>query len=248
MANHLKRLALLLALTVAAPISALAAITYTYTGSNFTTSSADWHLPRDLPPGAEEAESARIAAELLTFHLTISVTLPVYLSTGWNTFTFSEISSPGLINSFTTLQNTHTVDNPTISLSMSDGRSSAFGSVGLQGPVQFGDYFGASVLVDANHQIIEWNIGASGPITENTASFNSAGNGDSTGLFMLPAPRGWLNYSASNTTIGMWNVSGSEVSAVPDAPAYATLLAGLGAIGTLARRRRPRAKQSQSPA
>lgn len=245
----IRLIATALAAAVCLPLSAMADVSYTYTGNLFNVSHArlEWD---GQPPESVEEVSAAAAAALLTDRTSFTFSVPVYIPQGWSSFSSTTPISGALAASLMTLQAGGYAD-PGVTWSGSSSLVTDNGHVSLQPPPIDPDpqppfyqppVISVSVHVGANNQIDVWEISLKpGFIPSNyflgASLSSSSASGDKLDYTYFTS-----HYSdrqdASNGAAGTWTVSGSPVAPVPEPASYALMLAGLATVGTLARRRR----------
>lgn len=243
MQSDLKRKLALLILALGLPLAASADVTYSYTGQNFAVADAVLSsMEIEFTPEQILAFESDLKAGLLASSLTMSITLPVYLPSGWSSFSNNAILPSPLLDSLNLLKNTQTLADPTVSFdaeaSPQLGLFVGGGSVATDGPRGFStSVFSVLVHADANHAIDAWNIEVRPWVSGDTILLQSAAGGDYLS-FDSVRRAGAVHYVASNATAGDWAMSGTAVTAVPEPAGYGMLLGGLGLMGWASRRRR----------
>jgi hypothetical protein len=241
---------LLAALATAAclPLSAMADVSYTYTGQRFTAATAqvEWD---GQPPESAAADSAAAAAALLADRTSFTFSVPVYMPQGWSSFSNTAPISGTLTAPLMELQAGGYTD-PGVTWSGGSSLVTDNGHISLtppaipepEPPFSVPPAISVSVHVGANNQIDEWEISMT-PGYIPAAFFLDAGlssssaNGDK--LSYTYYDRHFSNrQQASTGNPGAWAVSGSPVAPVPEPSQHAMLLAGLALGGYAARRRR----------
>jgi hypothetical protein len=226
------------------PLVAAADVTYSYTGNLFNDVYARVAWEDELEEDIAAA-SAALEAKLLQDKVTISFTTPIYLATGWSTFS----STGGYTGAMATaLQGWAGANggNPGISWSVNTSIFDGSGVIPLFGSspndLDFDSRIAVSVHVGSNHQIDAWELSmAPGYLLTDfgwrQALTSSSVSGDSV-LFENAYHHYSEHQDAANADAGVWALSGSEVAAVPEPASSAMLLAGLVAVGLMHRRRK----------
>ena len=125
-----------------------------------------------------------------------------------------------------------------LSLSINGGAAIS-GSFNLGGGGTSDTSFGTATAVTLNQNgvnpgtVIGWHGGTT---TITGLKFNLLA-GVNTFTFSYSAP-GWRNYGGQPLSDEGWGIKSAMVTAVPEPETYAMMLAGLGLIGTIARRRK----------
>lgn len=119
------------------------------------------------------------------------------------------------------------------------------GSFNLGGGGTSSTSFGSGTAVTLNEHGVNpgTNIGWNGGTTTVTGLKFNLLQGHNTFLFAYSAP-GILNGGGQGLGDEGWGVKSAMVSAVPEPATYAMMLAGLGLIGTIARRRKQTAQNT----
>lgn len=208
--------------------TALADVTYTYTGAKFDNVNVLTLYDAEVPPENALAESARVKAILLNDQLGLTLTTPTYIAAGWTTIDYTGISGTFVSGVDWKLSN------------------SAFGGSGHIAQDNLPSYdpsldprLTVSLHVGANNSIDAWQFSmlpsdAYGPPTWHILMSSSSTAGDSL-LYEFGANHGYQRQDAATTTIGAWSAIGSPV---PEPGPAGLMLAGLAAVGMILRQRR----------
>ena len=236
-------LSTLAATALALPQAAMADVTYAFTGATFNNVTVQTWLDDDAPPGSEEAESAAAKAILLTDHIGITLTTPVYIPAGWSIVSYvGVIGEPG--GPLAALQPSY--PGAGVDWTLTNTAFNTGGHIVQDNIISFDPWLESrltvSLHVSAGNVVDAWEITvlpseAYGAPNWDIRVSSSSISGD-TLLHEFGAAHFAQRKEAATTEIGVWTVSGSPVAPVPEPASYALLLAGLATIGTLARRRR----------
>lgn len=233
----------LLAVCVLAwPCVALADVTYTYTGAKFDNVNVVTIQDPEVPPAVSEAASAAAKAVLLNDQIGLTLTTPIYLPQGW-----TALDPTGIYGALAAPLYDHQAINPGsgVSWTFTNSAMGGAGQIALDNVGSFDPWSDSalrvSVHVSAGNVIDAWEISFApgemyGPPNWDVGMSSSSSTGD-TLLYEFGAAHFYQRREAATDTIGSWTISGSPVTAVPEAGAATMLLAGLGAMAALRRRR-----------
>jgi hypothetical protein len=174
----------------------------------------------------------------------------VYIPQGWSSFSTTTPISGALTAPLMALKAAGYADPGVVwygssSLVADGGHISLLPSNDPPSPAHTPPTISVSVHVGTNHQIDAWEISMKAGYDNSFFLLNgklssSSTSGDKLSYAFFTHGYG-IRQDASNSNAGAWAVSGSPVAPVapvPEPAGYALMLAGLTAIGTLARRRR----------
>lgn len=179
-----------------------------------------------------------ISANAATYTTTGSSVLAIPATYSWS---FSSVAAdPAATLSFV-LKGFNTVDGfneyaDVFKLSV-NGTAVGWGAFNLGGGGSSG-WFGTGTAVNSNGNSVA--ISGNG----GSVSFSGVGvalNAGNNTITFAYTPIGYLNGSGQSIGDESWKVAGATVTAVPEPETYAMLLAGLGVMGTIARRRKQNA-------
>jgi hypothetical protein len=234
-------LSALAAAALAVPQAAIADVSYTYTGNIFNDVNVLTIHDPEVPPEIALAESAAAKAILLSDHLGITLTTPVYIPVGWSNISYTGISGELYVPLYA-----QQPSNPGagVNWTLTNTAFAGGGHIDLNNGIDtwLENRLSVSVHVSAGNVIDAWEITllpgeVYGPPNWNMHASSSSVSGDSV-LYEFGAAHYYQRREAANADVGTWAVTGSPVAAVPEPASYALLLAGLALVAGATQRKR----------
>lgn len=219
------------------PSLAQADVTYSYTGKGFNAVHAEYQIDGESDESLAARASAAEAA-LRTKRVKISFVSPVYMPSGWSSFSSTGAYSGALGASLQSLADKG-ISDPGIRWKVQNNLFSGDGHISLAFDGASFDWANASrvkvsVHVGSNHQIDAWTLSMEpgygmGALlwVQQLSSSNSSGDAV---LFESGTGHYFEHQDAANASAGAWSIAGSPLLPVPEAGTSVMLLAGLAAL------------------